>query len=59
MSQSAVYPPAVNGNRWEAVRYQACPQGKRVIDVNHERREVRWTCKLCRKVHVLKVGTDP
>jgi transposase-like protein len=56
MSQPAVHQPAVNGDRWEAVKEQACPQGKRSIDVNHHRREVRWFCDRCRKTHTYRVG---
>lgn len=43
-------------DRWEAVRFEACPVGRRIIDVNHHRREVRWYCDKCRKSHTLRVG---
>lgn len=57
MSHPSVTAPAAVGGRWEAVKFDACPYGKRVIDVNHERREVRWSCKMCKRTHVVKVGT--
>lgn len=56
MTAPSVHPPAVNGDRWEPVKEQACPAGKRTIDVNHARQEVRWFCDRCRKTHTYRVG---
>lgn len=50
--------PAVNDDRWAAVKFDACPQGKRIIDVNHHRQEVRWFCDRCRKTHTYRVGAE-
>lgn len=43
-------------DRWEPVRFEACPAGKRVIDVNHRTREVSWRCEVCKRPHKLTVG---
>lgn len=56
MSDAVVRPDVVLADRWEAVRFESCPVGKRTIDVNHARRMVRWFCDKCRKAHLLRVG---
>lgn len=59
MSDVTVRPPVIVADRWEPVRFEACPVGKRVIDVNHARRQVSWRCDACRRTHALTVGTSP
>lgn len=56
VSQPAVHQPTVNGDRWEPVKFEACPVGRRIIDVNHHRSLVRWRCDKCRTDHTLRVG---
>ena len=54
-SRSATFaaPLLLLDDRWEPVR---CAQGRRVIDVNHARRQVRYVCERCRRAHVVQVG---
>ena len=58
MSDATVRPDAIVADRWEPVRFESCPVGKRVVDVNHARRQVSWRCPACRKPHILTVGHD-
>lgn len=44
-------PPTAD--HWEQIR---CDRNKRIVDINHHRREIRWFCDRCRKTHTAKVG---
>jgi hypothetical protein len=55
VSESALVRPdaVVAADRWEP---QRCAQNKRVVDVNHARRQVRYFCERCRTSHIIEVG---
>lgn len=40
-------------DRWEPYR---CESGRRMVDINQKRREVRYRCDRCRKDHVVPIG---
>jgi len=58
VSDATVRPEVIVLDRWEQVRFESCPVGKRVVDVNHARNQVSWRCPSCRKPHTLTVGLD-
>ena len=53
--QSAtVYPASVvQDDRWEPYR---CAANRRIVDINHVRSQVRYSCDRCRTTHTVEVG---
>jgi hypothetical protein len=49
--QRALSEPA--DDRWVPIR---CDKNRRTIDVNHARRQVRYSCERCHRVHVVQIG---
>lgn len=52
-ARATLVPEGRVDDHWEPAR---CAQGKRVVDINHARHQVRFFCDRCRTTHTVDVG---
>jgi hypothetical protein len=51
--RAALAPEALVADHWQPIR---CERGRRVIDINPHRLEVRYVCDKCKTTHTISVA---